>query len=99
MTTITPVVISDWLHALFEHEVKVTTVFDGLWDLCLVCSLVVEDDGGVTKDFEVVIETDGLEVESLEVVAWLDLALECLEVVAVVLSVSVSVSVRGQYVV
>ena len=62
-------------------------------------SLVVEDDGGVTKDFEVVIETDGLEVESLEVVAWLDLALECLEVVAVVLSVSVSVSVRGQYVV
>ena len=30
---------------------------------------VVEDDGGVTKDFEVVIETDGLEVESLEVVA------------------------------
>ena len=96
MTTITPVVISDWLHALFEHEVKVTTVFDGLWDLCLVCSLVVEDDGGVTKDFEVVIETDGLEVESLEVVAWLDLALECLEVVAVVLSVSVSVSVRGQ---
>ena len=99
MTTITPVVISDWLHALFEHEVKVTTVFDGLWDLCLVFSLVVEDDGGVTKDFEVVIETDGLEVESLEVVAWLDLALECLEVVAVVLSVSVSVSVRGQYVV
>ena len=64
-----------------------------------MCSLVVEDDGGVTKDFEVVIETDGLEVESLEVVAWLDLALECLEVVAVVLSVSVSVSVRGQYVV
>ena len=54
---------------------------------------------GCNKDFEVVIETDGLEVESLEVVAWLDLALECLEVVAVVLSVSVSVSVRGQYVV
>jgi len=89
VTTITPVVISDWLHALFEHEVKVTTVFDGLWDLCLVCSLVVEDAGGVTKDFEVVswveclevvTETDDFEVECFELVAWVDLEVECSEV-------------------